>query len=95
MSKEVVNKVSENLERVILRIDEMYDVDKSTYNKVYKQFHSLCEKYSLVEGDINADHHKWLLTKLKDQSLDNLLDIHTDVNKFLESNKELKIIVKL
>lgn len=95
MSKDISEKISENLERVILRIDEMYDLDKKAYNRVYKQFHSLCEKYSLVEGDKNAEHHKWLLSRLKHSTTDDLLDIHTDLNKFLDANKELKIKVKI
>jgi hypothetical protein len=95
MSKQIVNKISENLERVIFRIDEMYDKDKNVYSKIYNQFYNLCEKHSLVEGSIDAENHKWLLSQLKNTPMDNLLDIHNDLNKFLESNKELKINVKL
>lgn len=95
MSKEVVDKISENLERVIFRIDAMYDKDLKTYTKLYKRFHNLCERYSLVEGDINAKKNVWLLSKLKLNDLDTLLDIHNDLNAFLIINKELKIKIKL
>lgn len=92
--KKLHQLVENNLEKIFFKIDMLYDKDQNSYYKIYRQFHSICKKYDLVDGELN-EQKRYKLTEVKNLELDFLLDLHSDLTKLIQENKQLKIEIKL
>lgn len=92
--KKLHQMVENNLEKVFFKIDMLYDKDINSYHKIYRQFHGICKKYNLVDGELN-EQKRYKLTEVKNLESDFLLDLHSDLTKLIQENKQLKIEIKL
>lgn len=80
-------KISSNIEAIFFKIDELYDKDRESYYKVYKNFYDICKRYDLVTGKIN-EQKTYKLTEVVNLEVDTLLDIHSELVNFIKNNKE-------
>lgn len=92
--KKLHQLVENNLEKVLFKIDTLYDKDQNSYYKIYRQFYNICKKYNIVEGELN-EQKRYKLTEIKKLESDFLLDLHSDLTKLIQENKQLKIEIKL